>query len=103
MRRSGDAARTFAHIPVTTLTVPLRAKGNVRAGKTMRRCDVFEDVLGPEASYLRRLGVLCAALCGACSLLGVVLLVLQPCAANCVATACALVMALVGAELARRS
>lgn len=64
---------------------------------------MFEDVLGPEASYLRRFGVLCAVLCGACALLGVALMVLQPCAANCAATACALVISVAGVELARRS
>ena len=68
-----------------------------------RRCNVFEDVLGPDASYLRRLGVLCAVLCGTCALLGVALMVLEPCAANCAATACALVMSVAGVELARRS
>ena len=61
------------------------------------------SVLGPEASYLRRLGALCAVLCGACVLLGVVLVAAQPCVTNLAAVVCALVMALAGALLARRS
>lgn len=69
----------------------------------MRRCAVLESILGPEASYLRRLGALCALFCGACAVLGVALVVAQPGAGNLVATVCALVVALAGAALALRS
>ena len=64
---------------------------------------MFESLLGRDASYLRRLGLLCALLCGACVLLGIVLMMLQPCASSVVATAGALVMTLAGMGLARRS
>lgn len=64
---------------------------------------MFESLLERDASYLRRLGLLCALLCGACVLLGIVLMMLQPCASNMVATAVALVMTLAGLRLARRS
>ena len=63
---------------------------------------MFENVLGPEASYLRRLGMLCALLCGAATLLGAVLLALQPCPANLAAAALSFVLACAGAALARR-
>lgn len=64
---------------------------------------MFESLLERDASYLCRLGLLCALLCGACVLLGIVLMMLQPCASNMVATAVALVMTLAGLRLARRS
>ena len=64
---------------------------------------MLENVLGPEATYLRRLGALSALLCGPCALLGVVRAVVQPCAANVGATACAAAVALAGAWLSRRS
>lgn len=63
---------------------------------------MFENVLGPEVSYLRRLGLLCAALCGSAALLGAVLLVLQPCPANLAAAVLALAIACAGAVVARR-
>ena len=62
---------------------------------------MFESVLGPEASCLRRLGLLCAMLCGACTVLGILLLALQPQVANLVALVVAAVMAAVGAATAR--
>ena len=68
-----------------------------------RRCAVIENVLGPEASYLRRLGALCALLCGACAVLGLVLVAVRPSVDHLVATVCALAMALAGMVLARRS
>ena len=64
---------------------------------------MIENVLGPEASYLRRLGALCALLCGACAVLGMVLVAVRPSVDHLVATACALAMALLGMVLARRS
>lgn len=64
---------------------------------------MLENVLGPESTYLRRLGALSALLCGPCALLGVALAVVQPCAANVGATACAAAVALAGAWLSRRS
>lgn len=63
---------------------------------------MFENALGPEASYLRRLGLLCTVLCGAAALLGVALLALQPCLANLTAAALALALACGGAVVARR-
>lgn len=68
-----------------------------------RRCAVIENVLGPEASYLRRLGALCALLCGVCAVLGLVLVVVRPSVDHLVAAVGALAMALLGVVLARRS
>ena len=64
---------------------------------------MIENVLGPEASYLRRLGALCALLCGACAALGMVLVAVRPSVDHLVATVCALAMALLGMVLAWRS
>lgn len=64
---------------------------------------MLERVIGPEASYLRRLGALSALLCGTCALLGAALAVVQPCASNLAATAISALIALAGAWLARRS
>lgn len=64
---------------------------------------MLERVIGPEASYLRRLGALSALLCGACALVGATLAVAQPCASNLAATALAALIALAGALVARRS
>lgn len=44
-----------------------------------------EKTVGPEASYLRRLGTLSGLLCGIVALLGLVLVVRQPSAENLVA------------------
>ena len=46
---------------------------------------VAEKIVGPEASYLRRLGALSATLCGIAALLGLALVALQPSADNVVA------------------
>ena len=64
---------------------------------------MLERVIGPEASYLRRLGALSALLCGACALVGAALAVAQPCAPNFVATALAALITLAGAWMASRS
>lgn len=64
---------------------------------------MIENVLGQEASYLRRLGALCALLCGACAVLGMVLVAVRPSVDHLVATVCALAMALLGMVLAWRS
>lgn len=64
---------------------------------------MFESVLGPEASCLRRLGLLCAMLCGACTVLGILLLALQPQVSNLVATVVAAGMAGAGIVAARTS
>lgn len=64
---------------------------------------MIENVLGPEASYLQRLGALCALLCGVCAVLGLVLVAVRPSVDHLLATVWALAMALVGAALARRS
>ncbi|WP_072369534.1 hypothetical protein [Thermophilibacter mediterraneus] len=52
---------------------------------------------------LRRLGALGALLCGACAVLGVVLLALEPTAANLVALLLALALAASGCAIARRA
>lgn len=44
-----------------------------------------EKTVGPGASYQRRLGALSGLLCGIVALLGLVLVVRQPCAENLVA------------------
>ena len=44
-----------------------------------------EKIVGPEASYLRRLGALSGLLCGIAALLGLVLVARQPSAENLVA------------------
>ena len=61
-----------------------------------------EMVLLGDSAYMRRLGALCALLCGACVLLGVVLVLLEPAPANLAATAGALAMTLLGTWFARR-
>ena len=55
-----------------------------------------------DPSYLRRLGALCAVLCGVGALLGVALIVLDPGADNLAATIVSLAMALLGVALSRR-
>lgn len=64
---------------------------------------MIENILGSEASYLRRLGALCALLCGACAVLGLALVAVRPSVDHLVAAVGALAMALAGAALARRS
>ena len=64
---------------------------------------MIENVLGPEASYLRRLGALCALLCGVCAARGLALVAGRPSGDQLVATVCALAMALLGMVLAWRS
>ena len=44
-----------------------------------------EKIVGPEASYLRRLGALSGLLCGIVALLGLALVARQPSAENLVA------------------
>ncbi len=62
-----------------------------------------EKIVGAEASYLRRLGALSGLLCGACALLGLVLVALQPTVENLGALlACAAVSG-AGVALARAS
>ena len=53
-----------------------------------------EKIVGPEASYLRRLGALSGLLCGVVALLGLVLVARQPSVENLVALlACATISA----------
>lgn len=61
-----------------------------------------EKILGQDASYLRRLGALCATLCGAAALLGAVPLALAPDAAVVAAVVLSAALAACGALLARR-
>lgn len=61
-----------------------------------------EKILGQDASYLRRLGVLCSLLCGVAAILGVVTLCVSPAADIAWATALAMALAACGVLLARR-
>ena len=61
-----------------------------------------EMTLLGDSTYRRKLGALCALLCGACVLLGTVLVLLEPAPENVTATAGALAMSLLGAWFARR-
>ena len=60
-----------------------------------------EKILGADASYLSRLGALSALLCGIATLLGIVLVVLQPDAGSVVAVLACAGLAAVGAATAR--
>lgn len=61
-----------------------------------------EKTLGQDASYLRRLGVLCALLCGAAAIVGAVAYWAAPSADIAWATALAMAIAACGVLLARR-
>lgn len=60
-----------------------------------------EALLGGNASYLRRLGVLTALLCGAGAVLGLGLLLVSPSADVLAATAASALVAGCGAALSR--
>ena len=60
-----------------------------------------EKIVGPEASYLRRLGALSGVLCGATALLGAALVALRPEADNVVALVACAALAVSGVAVAR--
>lgn len=61
-----------------------------------------DKILGPDATYLRRFGLMCALLCGAAALLGAGTLVIAPTAGVAGAVVLAAIIAACGALLARR-
>lgn len=61
-----------------------------------------ERVLGKDGSHQSRLGALSALLCGMCSPLAVVLLVLEPSVSNAVALVVSAAVAAAGAMCAAR-
>ena len=61
-----------------------------------------EKILGPDASYLRRLGLMSALLCGLAALLGVGALAIAPTVGVVGAVVLAAAIAVCGALLARR-
>lgn len=62
-----------------------------------------ERFLGADASYLSRLGALCALLCGVCALLGAALLAVSRSAGDAVALVVCASVALAGLALVHRS
>ena len=64
---------------------------------------MVERLVGRDASYLRRLGTLVAALCGCCAAIGAVLSLATPEAEVVLATAASATLAAGGTLLASRS